>query len=73
MNGLTEWTRIISIITITCALFMTGCSSGKRGRMPAILDYEGPNAEIHADNVRNFWERTKLKYQEDKENGQSID
>jgi hypothetical protein len=34
--------------------------------MPSISDYGSPNAEIHADNVANFWERTKLKYQEDK-------
>jgi len=66
MNGRERWIKIIRITGFIWLLCIVGCSSGKRGQMPLISDYGSPNAEIHADNVGNFWERTKLKYQEDK-------
>lgn len=55
MTGLTKWTATNLTILSISSLCMIGCVSGKRGQMPAINDYNGPNADIHAENVRRFW------------------
>ena len=55
MNGRTKWTATILTIVSLSLLFTAGCASGKRGQMPAISDYEKQNADIHAENVRQFW------------------